>query len=121
MLKLKAAGVPKWYQPSSLTSGGRFANKSPAVLARQAAHGMLATTPLHRREASRVLQDALGRFQCAWGRCWPSCLGAGLGWRPEAVSGHAWHWLLLGEQHGYWVRLVGSAVFAVSPFAFWGR
>jgi hypothetical protein len=42
MLKLKAAGDPKWYHPSSLTSGGRFANKSPAVLARQAAHGMLA-------------------------------------------------------------------------------
>jgi hypothetical protein len=42
MLKLKAAGDPKWYLPSSLTSGGRFANKSPAVLARQAAHGMLA-------------------------------------------------------------------------------
>jgi hypothetical protein len=43
MLKLKAAGDPKWYQPSSLTSGGHFANKSPAVQARQAAHGMLAT------------------------------------------------------------------------------
>jgi hypothetical protein len=41
-LTLKAAGDPKWYHPSSLTSGGRFANKSPAVLARQAAHGMLA-------------------------------------------------------------------------------
>jgi hypothetical protein len=42
MLTLKAAGHPQWYHPSSLTSGGRFANKSPAVLARQAAHGMLA-------------------------------------------------------------------------------
>jgi hypothetical protein len=42
MLRLKAAGDPKWYHPSSLTSGGRFANGSPAVLARQAAHGMLA-------------------------------------------------------------------------------
>ena len=42
MLQLKAVGDPKWYHPSSLTSGGRFANKSPAVLARQAAHGMLA-------------------------------------------------------------------------------
>jgi hypothetical protein len=42
MLTLKAAGHPKWYHPSSLTNGGRFANKSPAVLARQAAHGMLA-------------------------------------------------------------------------------
>jgi hypothetical protein len=33
MLTLKAAGEPKWYHPSSLTSAGRFANKSPAVLA----------------------------------------------------------------------------------------
>jgi hypothetical protein len=42
MLTLKAAGDPKWYHPSSPTRGGRFANGSAAVLARQAAHGMLA-------------------------------------------------------------------------------
>jgi hypothetical protein len=42
MLRLKAAGDPKWYHPSSLTSGGRFANGSAAMLARRAAHGMLA-------------------------------------------------------------------------------
>jgi hypothetical protein len=31
MLKLKAAGDPKWYHPSSLTSGGRFANRCSPV------------------------------------------------------------------------------------------
>jgi hypothetical protein len=31
-----------WHHPSSLTSGGRFANNSPALLARQAALGMFA-------------------------------------------------------------------------------
>jgi hypothetical protein len=31
-----------WHHPSSLTSGGRFANNSPALLARQAALGMSA-------------------------------------------------------------------------------
>lgn len=38
MLQLKAAGHPMWYHPSSQTTGRRFANGSPALLARQAAH-----------------------------------------------------------------------------------
>jgi hypothetical protein len=42
MQSLKDAGHPLWYHPSSLTNGGRFANNSPALLARQAALGMLA-------------------------------------------------------------------------------
>lgn len=42
MNALRAAGHPLWYLPSSLANGGRFTNNSPALLARQAAHGMLA-------------------------------------------------------------------------------
>jgi hypothetical protein len=42
MLALKATGDPMWHHPSSLTNGGRFANSSPALLARRAALGMFA-------------------------------------------------------------------------------
>lgn len=42
MLAKKAAGDALWFNPSRLTDGGRFANNSPALLARQAALGMFA-------------------------------------------------------------------------------
>lgn len=42
MLANKAAGVPNWYHPASFTAGGQYANKHPAMLARQACYGMLA-------------------------------------------------------------------------------
>ena len=36
----KAAGMPNWYHPASLTSGGRYANGSVAQQAVHAAYGM---------------------------------------------------------------------------------
>jgi hypothetical protein len=42
MLANKAAGMPNWYHPGSLCSGGRYANGSAAMRAVQGARGMLA-------------------------------------------------------------------------------
>lgn len=41
MLASKAAGVPNWFHPSSLCSGGRYANSSVSMTAVQSALGML--------------------------------------------------------------------------------
>jgi hypothetical protein len=48
MLANKAAGVPSWFHPGSLCSGGRFANNSVCVTA---------------------VQSALGMLSCAWHLC----------------------------------------------------
>jgi len=42
MLANKAAGLPNWFHPGTLSSGARFANGSAAMTAVQAALGMLA-------------------------------------------------------------------------------
>jgi hypothetical protein len=39
----KAAGVPNWYHPASLTKGGQFANGSAALRCRHTAYGCLST------------------------------------------------------------------------------
>jgi hypothetical protein len=48
MLANKAAGVPNWFHPSSLCSGGRYANSSVCMTA---------------------VQSALGMLSCAWHAC----------------------------------------------------
>lgn len=42
MQQNKEAGLPNWFHPGSLTSGGRFSNTSACSRAVQAAYGMLA-------------------------------------------------------------------------------
>lgn len=119
MLTLKAAGHPKWYHPSSLTSGGRFANKSPAVLARQAAHGMLAAawhlyTGGRPAECFRMRWDD---FSVPGADAVPPVWVLGLAGILHLFQ-DIWHWFLPGEWHGFWVRFVAVQCLQcrLSPF-----